>query len=91
MRPSIGPKQTESASPSGDNHDTCKEGLFHKRTRLCKLIYACGYYSGGKERNNWADVAMLAINNHLQWFRMLPWVMGGVGMLVIAKYSGMVL
>ncbi|CAI8012511.1 hypothetical protein GBAR_LOCUS8027 [Geodia barretti] len=71
MRPSIGPKQTESASPSGDNHDTCKEG--------------------GKGRNNWADVAMLAINNHLQWFRMLPWVMGGVGMLLIAKYSGMVL
>ena len=33
---------------------------------------------------------MEAVNNHLQLFRMLPWVMGGLGLLLIAKYSGMV-
>ena len=55
------------------------------------MFYACGYYSDEEGENNWADVAMVAINNHLKWFRMLPWVMGGVGMLLIGKYSGMVL
>ena len=33
---------------------------------------------------------MAAVNNHLQLFRMLPWAMGGVGMLLIVKYSGLV-
>ena len=33
---------------------------------------------------------MVTINNHLQAFRMLPWVMGGVGALLIVRYSGLV-
>lgn len=30
------------------------------------------------------------INNHLQAFRMLPWVIGGMGVLLLVRYSGMV-
>lgn len=41
-------------------------------------------------KRDWLDVAMVMVNNHLQAFRMLPWVMGGLGALLIVKYSGLV-
>lgn len=41
-------------------------------------------------KRDWLEVAMVTVNNHLQAFRMLPWVMGGLGALLIVKYSGMV-
>lgn len=41
-------------------------------------------------KRDWLEVATETINNHLQAFRMLPWVMGGLGALLIIKYSRMV-
>ena len=53
-----------------------------------EIAHAHNYFI--EERGSWLDVAMATVNNHLQLFRTLPWVMGGVGALLIAKYSGMV-
>ena len=42
------------------------------------------------DRGSWLEVVTATINNHLQTFRALPWVMGGVGALLIIRYSRMV-
>ena len=42
------------------------------------------------DKGSWLEVATETINNHLRVVRLLPWVMGGVGVLLIARYSRMV-
>lgn len=40
--------------------------------------------------NSFMEIAMDYVNNHLRAFRTIPWVMGGLGALLVVRYSGMV-
>ena len=60
--------------------------VFSARACSHLLTHALNLHTG----ECWLEVATEMINNHLQLFRTLPWVMGGVGMLLIVKYSRLV-
>ena len=76
IRPSSLPKpSTESSSSQSDAVDDVMQRMGH-------VIQP--------SPNSFLEVAMDYINNHLRVFRTIPWVMGGVGALLVARYSGLV-
>ena len=64
--------------------------LIHIKTHALSYVMRVRIIICNPDQRSWLDVAMVSINNHLQAFRMLPWVIGGVGALLLVRYSGMV-
>ena len=51
---------------------------------------AVGSTLSGSHSSSWLDKAADVVNEHLRAFRAIPWVLGGLGAILVIKYTHMV-